>query len=88
MDCGRPSLARMEELLPCALLEVPDGLFCDAVLEVGVDPTDNESLPFGTAAVLEGVVCKLSIVAMVVEDADAVLIGKVLEGLLGFHFFF
>ncbi len=78
----------MEELLPCTLSEVPDGLFCDALLEVGVDPTEGESLPFGTAAVLEGVVCKLSIVAMVVEDVDAVLISKVLEGSLGFHCFF
>ncbi len=78
----------MEELLPCALLEVPDGLFCAAVLEVGIDPTEGESLPFGTAAVLEGVVCKMSIVAMVVEDADAVLIGTVLKGLIGFHCFF
>jgi hypothetical protein len=88
VDCGRPLLARMEELLPCALLEVPGGLFCDAILEVGVDPTEGESLPFGTAAVLEGIVCKSSIVPMVVEDAYAVLIGKVPEGLLGFHCFF
>jgi hypothetical protein len=90
VDCGRPLLARMEELLPCALSEVPDGLFCNAVLEVVVDPTEGESLLFGTAAVLEGVVCKSSIVAMVVEDvdADAVLISKVLKGLYGFHCFF
>ncbi len=78
----------MEELLRCALLEVPDGLFCDAVLEVGIDPTEGELLPFGTAAVFEGVVCKLSVVTMVVEDEDTVLIGKVLEGLLGFRCFF
>jgi hypothetical protein len=56
VDGGRPSLVLMEELLPCALLEVPDGLFCDAILEVGVDPTEDWSLPFGTAAVLEGIV--------------------------------
>jgi hypothetical protein len=78
----------MEELLPCVLLEVPDGHFCNAILEVGVDPTEGELLPFGTAAVLEGVVCKSSLVAIVVEDVDAVLIGKVLKGLLGFHCFF
>jgi hypothetical protein len=29
----------------------------------------------------------LSVVTVVVEDADAVLLGKVLEGLLGFHGF-
>ncbi len=88
VDGSQPSLVHMEELLPCTLLEVLDGLFCNAILEVGVDPTEGELLPFGTAAVLEGVVCKLSIVAMVVEDANAVLIGKVLKGLLGFHCFF
>ncbi len=85
VDGGRPSLARMEELLPCALLEVPDGLFCDAVLEVGVDPTESEMLPLCTAAVLEGVVCKSSIVTVVVEDTDAVLLNKVLEGLFYFN---
>ncbi len=73
VDGGRPSLARM---LLCALLEVPDGLFCNAVLEVGVDPTAGETLPLCTAAVLKDVVCKLSIVAVVVEDTDAVLLCK------------
>jgi hypothetical protein len=54
-------------------------------LEVGVDPTEGESLPFGTAAVLEGIVYKLSIVAMIVEYAYAVLLGEVFKGLFGFH---
>ncbi len=85
VDGGRPSLARMEELLPCTLSEVPDGFFCNAILDMDVDPTDGETLPLCTAAVLEGVVCKLSIVAVVVEDMDVVLVGKVLEGTLGFH---
>ncbi len=88
VDGGRPSLARMEELLPCTLSEIPDGLFCNAILEVGIDPTEGEMLPLCTATVLEGVVCKSSIVAMVVEDADAVLLGKVLEGLFGFDHLF
>jgi hypothetical protein len=46
----------MEELLPCTLSEIPDGFLGNAILEVGVDPTEGELLPFGTAAVLEGVV--------------------------------
>jgi hypothetical protein len=75
----------MEELLLCTLLEVPDGLFCNAVLEMGIDPTEGETLPLCTAAVFEGVVWKLSIFAVVVEDADAVLLGKVFEGSFGFH---
>ncbi len=85
---GRPVLARVEELLPCTFSEVPDGLFCNAVLEMGIDSTEGEMLPLCTAAVLEGVVCKLSIVAVVVEDRDAVLLGKVLEGLFCFSCLF
>jgi hypothetical protein len=75
VDGGRPALACVEELLPCTLSEVPDGLFCDAVLELGIDSTEGETLPLCTAAVLEGIVCKLSVVAVVVEDTDAVLLG-------------
>jgi hypothetical protein len=88
VDGGRPSLVSMKELLPCTLSKVPDGLFCNAILEVGVDPTKGESLPFCTAAVLEGLVCKLSIIAVVVEDGEAVLLDKVFEGAFCFHRFF
>jgi hypothetical protein len=88
VDGGRPALVRVEELLQCTLLEVPDGFFFDAVLEMGIDSTEGETLPLCTAAVLEGVVCKSSIVAVVVEDTDAVLLGKVLEGLFFFNHLF
>ena len=88
VDGGRPSLVRMEELLPCTLSEVPDGFFCNAILDMDVDPTDGETLPLCTAAVLEGVVCKSSIVAVVVKDTDAVLLGKVLEGSFCFNCLF
>ncbi len=87
VDGGRPALARMEELLPRTLPEISDGFLCNAILEVGIDLTEGESLSFGAAAVLEGVVCKRSVVAVVVEDADAVLFGEVLKGLLGIHGF-
>jgi hypothetical protein len=87
VDGGRPALAHMEELLPRTLPEISDEFLCDAILEVGIDPTEGELLSFGAAAVLEGIVCKMSFVAVVVEDADAVLLGKVLEGLLGIHGF-
>jgi hypothetical protein len=78
----------MEELLPCTLVEVPDGFFHDAVLEVGVDPSKDETLPLCTAAVLEGVLRKSSVVAVVVEDTDTMLLGEVFEQALGFHCFF
>ncbi len=85
VDGGRSALARMEELLPCTLSEISDSFLGNAILEVGVDPTKSESLPFGTAAVLEGVVCKLSVVAVVVEYAHTMLLGEVFKGLFGFH---
>jgi hypothetical protein len=85
VDGGRPVLVRREELLPCTLSEIPDGFLGNAILEVGIDPTEGELLPFGTAAVLEGVVCKPSVVAVVVEYAYAVLLGEVFKGSFGFH---
>jgi hypothetical protein len=87
VDDGRQALARMEELLPCTIPEISDGLLYNAILEVGIDPTEGESLSFSIAAILEGVVCKLSVITVVVEDADAVLLGAVFKGSLGFHGF-
>ncbi len=60
MDGSWPLLSRMEELLPSALAEVADGLFCNVVLEVSVDPAKGKMLSLGTAIVLESIVCKLS----------------------------
>ncbi len=88
MDGGRPLLWPMEELLTRALAEVPDGFLHDAVWEMGIDPTKGMTLSLGAAAVLERIVSESSIVEMVVEDADAVLLGKVRECALGFHCFF
>jgi hypothetical protein len=45
VDGGHPLLERMEELLPCTISKVPDGLFCNAILEVGVDPIEGDPLP-------------------------------------------
>ncbi len=84
---SRPALVCMEELLPRTLPKISDGFFCNAILEVGIDPTEGELLSLSTAAILEGVVCKTPVVAVIVEDADTVLLGKVLEGLLGIHGF-
>jgi hypothetical protein len=75
----------MEELLHCALTEVADGLLCNVALEVGVDPAKGKTLSRCAATVLEGIAHKASIVAVVVEDADAMLLGKVLKRALSFH---
>jgi hypothetical protein len=56
----------MEQLLPCAFQEVPDGLLGNAILEVGIYPTEGELLPCFMACLLEGIVMEASIVAMVV----------------------
>ncbi len=83
VDGGRPALVRMEELLLCTLQEISNGFLRNAILEVGIDPTEGESLSLSTTAVLEDIVCKSSIIAVIVEDVDAVVLGEVLEGLLG-----
>ncbi len=57
-------------------------------MEVGVDLAKGKTLSLGAATVLESVVCKLSIVAVVVEDADAMLLSEVFKHKLSFHFFF
>ena len=55
VDCLRPVGACMEQLLPCAFQEVLDGLLGDAILEVGIYPTEGELLPCLMACLLEGV---------------------------------
>ncbi len=66
VDCLWPASWRMEQLLPCAFQEVLDGLLGDAVLEVGIYPTEGELLPCLMACLLEGVVMKASVVTMIV----------------------
>ncbi len=56
----------MEQLLPCTFQEVSDGSFSDAVLEVGIYPTEGELLPCFMACLLEGIVVKESVIAMIV----------------------
>ncbi len=66
VDCLRPAGAHMEQLLPCTFGEVSDGLLGDAILEVGIYPTEGELLPCFMTCLLEGVVMEASIVAMIV----------------------
>jgi hypothetical protein len=56
----------MEQLLPCALREVLDGSFGNAIMEVGIYPKEGELLPCFVACLLEGIVMEASTVAMVV----------------------
>jgi hypothetical protein len=56
----------MEQLLPCSFQEVPDGLLGNAILKVGIDPTEGKLLPCIVARLPEGVVVEASIVAVIV----------------------
>jgi hypothetical protein len=66
VDCLQPAGAHMEQLLLCAFQEVSDGLLGNAILEVGIYPTEGELLPCPMACLLEGIVMKASIVTMIV----------------------
>jgi hypothetical protein len=58
-------------------------MLSNSVLEVGIDATEGETLVAIVASFLEGIVVETPVVAVVVLDADAVLGGEGLEGLLG-----
>ncbi len=83
MDCLWPAGARVEQLLPCALREIPDGLLGDAILKVGIDPTEGELLPCVMACLLEGIVMEASIVAVIMENLVSIFCSVLLEGELG-----
>ncbi len=60
-----------------------DGAFCNSILEMGVDAAEGELLVALLTGLLEGVVGKAAIVAMVVVDGDAMLGSELLECYLG-----
>jgi len=69
----------MEELFLPAFSDVADGTLCRAVLEVGVDPAEGESLLPLRAVVSEGVVVKSAVVCVVVFDLHGVVGGELFE---------
>ena len=73
----------MEQLFPCTLAEIPNGLLSDPILEMGVDAAEGEPLICTRTCSFEVVVGKSTIVALVIQYFYAVLIGKVLKGSLG-----
>ena len=84
MDGSWPSLSGVEQLFSSALGEVADGLLGNPILEMGVDAAEGESLLGHLTCCLEIVVCKTAIVTVIMLDANAVLLGKSLKGMLGF----
>ncbi len=87
VDSLRPVGASIEQLFPCAFQEVPDGLLGNAILKVGADPTEGETLPCILACLLEGIVVEASIVAVIMEDLDSMLCSVLLKSKLGSEFF-
>ena len=83
MKGSRPSVPCMEQLLSCALTEVANGLFHYFILKMSIDAADGNSLICTCTRVLEVIINKSIIVAMVVKNSHAMLFGKVLEGSLG-----
>jgi hypothetical protein len=70
-------------LLPCAFQEVPDGLLGNALLKVGIDPTEGELLPCVLARLLEGVGMEASIVAVIMKDLDSMFYSLLFKCELG-----
>ncbi len=74
---------RVKQLLARALQELLDGLLGNAILKVHVYTTKCELLSRVVACLLEGIVVKLPIVAVVVEDFHSMLSHVLFEGKLG-----
>jgi hypothetical protein len=83
MKGSRPSVPCMEQLLSCALTEVVNVLFGYSILKMSIDAAEGSPLIRTFACILEVIVSKLTIVAMVVKNSHTMLFGKVLKGLLG-----
>jgi hypothetical protein len=78
-----PAGTRVKQLLLCAFQEVPDGLLSDAILKVGIDPTEGELLPCIVACLSKSIVVEASIVAVIMEDFGSMFCGVLFKGKLG-----
>ncbi len=58
-------------------------MLSNAIIKVGIDPTEGELLPCVMAYLIGGVVVKMSVVAVVMEDLDFMLCSVLPEGKLG-----
>jgi hypothetical protein len=83
MHCRWPALARVQQLPAGTVGEVAYGAFCNSILEMGINAAEGELLIALLAGLLEGIVGKAAIVAMVVADDNTMLGGKLLECSLG-----
>ncbi len=71
-------------MLPSALADIANCTLGDAILEMGIhSPADGKMLAAFVACLLEGIVVKLSVVAVIMLDANAMLGSEGLECSLG-----
>ncbi len=73
VDHIRPAGACVEQLLLCTFQEVPDGSLGNAILKVGIDPTEGELLLF---------VMEASVFAVIMEDLDSMIYSILFKGKL------
>ncbi len=83
VHCLRLASTNVEQLLAHALREVADGALGNATLEVSVYATEDELLALLVASLLECIVRKPIIVAVIMLNFFAMLGGKGLEGAIG-----
>ena len=65
--------------------DVSNCSFSNAILEMGIDSTEGDPLSALLTVLQEQVVSKMTIVTMIMLDANAVLPGKSLKGTLGLN---
>ncbi len=80
--CLWPAMLSMQEHGSCHLLWFLDPSFGNAILVVGINTSEAETLVAGLANLLPSIGCKDSIISMIVLDMDAMGEAEVLECLL------
>jgi hypothetical protein len=83
VHCLRPASTSVQQLLARALREVAYGALGNAILEVSVYAIEGELLVLLMACLLECIVGKPTVVALVMLNFYAMLGGKGLEGAFG-----
>jgi hypothetical protein len=78
-----PARAQVKQLLVRALQEVSDGLLGNIILEVSAHATKSKLLSCVLACLSEGVVLKLPVVAVIMEDFYSMFVHVLLKGKLG-----
>jgi hypothetical protein len=76
VDGSQPSMLHVEQLFPCALLEVANSLLSYSILEMNIDAAEGETLICACACIFEIVVGISTIVAMIIQDLHTMLLSK------------